>query len=483
MMSKKTIDKVFILAGGLGSRLNTYGKHNLKAFIEIDNETLIERQINIINKHIGPSKIFILVTKQINTFANKLSKYPNVDLLDVEKNYSQKGLLLAMLEIDKKLSENEKFMLFLVDEYFDENDIINFYKRSESNDFSLLAAIKKFDFPEEYFKNYGVILDKENNLIIKSVEKSKNILSNYFGTGLICTNKNFCNIVRSNLEKKEFLPLYSLISKYNPSKFYILQNDYININSRVDLYNLKKVIRKNKKYKIDLIIPAYKEEKSIAYVINDFKDKVNKVIISNKHADDNTETIALNSGAIVFSNNYSGYGEAIREGIKKSDADIIILAEADGTFRSGDLDKILSFILESDMIIGTRTNPTFIQYGASMDLKKRFFNILYGKFISFLWPGSSTSFTDVGCTYRGFWKKQYNEIEKNFIANDAAFAPELTIEFIQKGFRVVEIPINYYPRVLGESKISGTFYGSAITALKMLKLILIKRFKYLISSK
>ena len=49
MTPKKTIDKVFILAGGLGSRLNTYGKHNLKAFIEIDDETLIERQINIIN--------------------------------------------------------------------------------------------------------------------------------------------------------------------------------------------------------------------------------------------------------------------------------------------------------------------------------------------------------------------------------------------------------------------------------------------------
>ena len=31
--------KGIILAGGLGSRLNTYGKHNLKAFIEIDNET------------------------------------------------------------------------------------------------------------------------------------------------------------------------------------------------------------------------------------------------------------------------------------------------------------------------------------------------------------------------------------------------------------------------------------------------------------
>ena len=110
--------------------------------------------------------------------------------------------------------------------------------------------------------------------------------------------------MRKNLEKEEFIPLYSLISKYSPTKFYILQNDYININSRVDLYNLKKVIRKNKKYKIDLIIPAYEEEKSIAYVINDFKNKVNKVIIANKRANDNTETIALNSGATVFTSNY-----------------------------------------------------------------------------------------------------------------------------------------------------------------------------------
>ena len=93
----------------------------------------------------------------------------------MEKNYSQKGLLLAMLEIEKLL-ENEKFMLFLVDEYFDENDIINFNERSKLTIF--ISSNKKFDFPEEYFKNYGVILDKEKNLII-DLKKSKNILSEY----------------------------------------------------------------------------------------------------------------------------------------------------------------------------------------------------------------------------------------------------------------------------------------------------------------
>jgi UDP-N-acetylglucosamine diphosphorylase / glucose-1-phosphate thymidylyltransferase / UDP-N-acetylgalactosamine diphosphorylase / glucosamine-1-phosphate N-acetyltransferase / galactosamine-1-phosphate N-acetyltransferase len=479
MKAKKTIDKVFILAGGLGSRLNTYGKHNLKAFIEIDDETLIERQIRIINKIVKPGKIFIVITKQISTFKKKLSYFDNIDFIEVQKDYSYKGLLFAFNEIEKKLSKNEMFILSLVDEFYNEEDINEFYQRSQINDFSLLAAIKKFSFPEEYFKNYGVIIDEKNNLILESVEKSKTIISDFYGTGLLCTNKDFCNIVKDNLNTKDALPLYSLISQHHPSKFHILKREYVNINSRVDLYNLKKIIKKNKQFKIDLIIPAYKEEKSIRYVVNDFKDKVDNIIIANKTSTDQTEKIALDAGAAVFTDNYSGYGNAIREGIKKSDADIIILAEADGTFRSSDLDKIILFINESDMVIGTRTNPTFIQYGASMDIKKRFFNILYGKFISFLWPGSSTNFTDVGCTYRGFWRKQYNELENNFISTDASFAPELTIEFIQKGYRVVEIPINYYPRVVGKSKISGSFYGSAITALKMLKLILIKRFIYL----
>jgi UDP-N-acetylglucosamine diphosphorylase / glucose-1-phosphate thymidylyltransferase / UDP-N-acetylgalactosamine diphosphorylase / glucosamine-1-phosphate N-acetyltransferase / galactosamine-1-phosphate N-acetyltransferase len=478
MTSKKTIDKVFILAGGLGSRLNTYGKHNLKAFIEIDNETLIERQIRIIDQFIKPKEIFILVTKQIDVFKQRLSYIKNVSFIEVNNDYTYKGLLFALIEIEKKLSNNEKFILSLVDEFYNENDIDDFYQRTQLDDFSLLAAIKKFDFPEEYFKNYGVVIDEKNNLILESKEKNKTITSDFFGTGLICTNKNFCNIVKENLNKKDILPLYSLISQHHPSKFYVLKNEYVNINSRVDLYNLKKIVKQNKKFQIDLIIPAYEEEKSIKYVVNDFKDKVNNVIIANKDSTDQTEKVALDAGALVFTDNYSGYGNAIREGIKKSKADIIILAEADGTFRSSDLDKIILLLNESDMVVGTRTNPTFIQYGASMDMKKRFFNILYGKFISFLWPGSSTNFTDVGCTFRGFWRKHYNMLEKNFISNDASFAPELTIEFIQKGYRVIEIPINYHPRVVGESKISGSFYGSAKTALKMLKLILIKRLIY-----
>ena len=70
------------------------------------------------------------------------------------------------------------------------------------------------------------------------------------------------------------------------------------------------------------------------------------------------------------------------------------------------------------------------------------------------------------------------KIKKNIISDSPAFAPELTIEFINNGFRVVEIPVNYYQRNMGILKILGTYMKSAIAALKMLKIIVLKRFIY-----
>ena len=137
---------------------------------------------------------------------------------------------------------------------------------------------------------------------------------------------------------------------------------------------------------------------------------------------------------------------------------------------------MLNCLMDNDVVQGTRTNPAYIQYKANMDRKKIFFNKLFGSLISILWPKNKTLLSDVGCTYRAFWRTKYNKIKHNIVSDNAAFAPELTIEFINSGCRVIEIPVNYYPRNMGVSKISGTYLKSATTALKMLKLIVLKRF-------
>ena len=126
----------------------------------------------------------------------------------------------------------------------------------------------------------------------------------------------------------------------------------------------------------------------------------------------------------------------------------------------------------------SKIDTPYIQYKANMNRKKIFFNKLFGNLISILWPKNKTLLSDVGCTYRAFWKTKYDKIKKNIISDNTSFAPELTIEFINSGCRVIEIPVNYYPRNMGVSKFSGTFLRSATTALKMLRTILIKRFIY-----
>ena len=477
------IDKAFILAGGKGNRINLGQKENIKAFIEIDNEQLLKRHIRLINENLKPKKIYIVITKFEKFFKENIQEFNNVELIISDNVSNQKGLelLLAIKNINKIIDKNEKILLTLVDEYYDDFDFKNFCSAISNKNFTTMVAIKKLNFPDEYLKNYAVTLDMEKEIIINSVEKSKEIISNFFGTGLICIDKNFTEFVAKNLEDNIKTPLFSLFNKSQVSKYHVLDNIYSNINTRVDIYELEKKIRKNKKFKIDVIIPAYLEEDNISFVVNDFKKVVDNVIVANKISEDKTEIIAKSNGAKVISDNYLGYGHAIRSGIKYSNADIIVLAEADGTFRSSDLEKLLNCLMDNDVVQGTRTNPAYIQYKANMDRPRIFFNKLFGNFISIIWPTNKTLLSDVGCTYRAFWKTKYNKIEKNLISDSAAFAPELTIEFINKGFRVIEIPVNYHPRNMGVSKLSGTYIRSGVTALKMLKIILQKRFLYLFS--
>ena len=79
--------------------------------------------------------------------------------------------------IPKFLDSKEHTLLTLVDEYYDENDFKDFCNSILNNNFSIMVAIKEFHFPDEYLKNYSVIIDRQKQIITQSIEKSKNIVS------------------------------------------------------------------------------------------------------------------------------------------------------------------------------------------------------------------------------------------------------------------------------------------------------------------
>jgi hypothetical protein len=84
----------------------------------------------------------------------------------------------------------------------------------------------------------------------------------------------------------------------------------------------------------------------------------------------------------------------------------------------------------------------------------------------------------VGCTYKLLSKKARDGILDLFpkSAGDGRFCPELMIWLTRREFKMVEIPVNYLPRI-GESQYTGTTWKAFKLGLEMVWLIFIYRFR------
>jgi glycosyltransferase involved in cell wall biosynthesis len=181
---------------------------------------------------------------------------------------------------------------------------------------------------------------------------------------------------------------------------------------------------------VSIVIPAYNEAASIAHVVRDFLPRADEVVVMDNCSADGTGELARAAGAVVHSRQLRGYGDACRQGLDAATGDILVLVEADGTFRAKDLGKLLEFLKDADMVIGTRTTRQMIEQGANMDGILRWGNVAVGKLIEALWWRMEPRFTDVGCTYRAIWRDAHRKIRPT-TRDDAAFSPEMMIEIIR----------------------------------------------------
>ncbi len=233
-----------------------------------------------------------------------------------------------------------------------------------------------------------------------------------------------------------------------------------------------------KGFKVSLIIPAYNEEATIEAVIEDFKTQavLDEIVIVDNNSRDRTAEIARRQGVRVIEEQKQGYGNALRAGMDRAEGDILILSEADGSFRSADVNKFLAYIEDAGMVIGTRTTKQMVDQGARMNFIIRMANVAWAKFLQMLWFFTNeTRFTDVGCTYRALWKKTYLEIRPGLRAVGPEFSPEMMAEGLRRQIKIVEIPVKYFQREGGESKHSVSYYHLAKTAMKMLRTIIRKK--------
>lgn len=229
---------------------------------------------------------------------------------------------------------------------------------------------------------------------------------------------------------------------------------------------------------VSLVIPAYNEEATIASVVEEFRPtrEIDEIVVVDNNCVDRTAERAEAAGARVVAESKPGYGAALLAGMRAAKGDVLILVEADGSFSARDVPKLLSYIDDAGMVMGTRTTRQMVEQGANMRFLLRWGNVFMAKFLQLLWlRPAEPRFTDVGCTYRALTREALTRIEPYLTQSGPAFSPEMMCAALLARVRVIEIPVTYRRRSGGESKHSDTFSRQARTAWSMFKTIVRKR--------
>ncbi|MFN8534442.1 MAG: glycosyltransferase family 2 protein [Dehalococcoidia bacterium] len=223
--------------------------------------------------------------------------------------------------------------------------------------------------------------------------------------------------------------------------------------------------------RVTVVFPAYNEAEGIALAVRDFlaSGSVDEVLVVDNNSRDGTADLARQAGARVVTETRQGYGFALQRGLAEARADLIILAEPDGTFAGADVVKLLAYSGDFDLVLGTRTTRELIWQEANMGWFLRVGNVAVAKLIQWLFDGPSLS--DCGCTLRLVRSSALDRFRSRLTVGSSHFLPEMVILGLLQHLRVIEVPVNYRGR-LGESKITGSFRKTIVVGANMIGLAL-----------
>jgi glycosyltransferase involved in cell wall biosynthesis len=231
--------------------------------------------------------------------------------------------------------------------------------------------------------------------------------------------------------------------------------------------------------RLSVVLPTYNERDSIRAAILDFAsiDVVDEILVINNNAAPGTsDQVAaaidqLPNGTRVreIHEPRQGYGYAIQRGLQEAAGDYIVVSEPDGTFLGRDTFKLLAYVEDFDVVYGSRTARTFIWRGANMGLWLRWGNWCVAKLMEFLF--NSTNLTDVGCTMRLIRREALTRMAGKFTVGGSAFGPEMMLLSLLLGLRVIQVPVNYLPRI-GVSSVTGDMRKAVLLGVSMIGLVL-----------
>jgi dolichol-phosphate mannosyltransferase len=190
-----------------------------------------------------------------------------------------------------------------------------------------------------------------------------------------------------------------------------------------------------------VLVPTLEEAGTIGDVIDGFRSAgFEHVLVIDGHSTDGTAEVARDHGARVVTQSGSGKGQAVREGIDHVDAEYVLMADGDGTYRSADAEAMLEPLFDgrAEHVIGDRFAD--MEPGAMTRLNRvgnriinRLFTAVHGRDLQ-----------DILSGYRAFTRSSVERLQLD--AEGFGIETELAVECVRHGVNTEVVPIRYERR-------------------------------------
>lgn len=197
---------------------------------------------------------------------------------------------------------------------------------------------------------------------------------------------------------------------------------------------------------VTVVIPAFEEEGAVGAVVESLRASAawHEVLVIDDGSPDGTAGTASRAGARVIRHPYNkGNGAAVKTGIRNATGEYILIVDADGQHTAGDALRLVGFLGDYDLVIGTRGGSTQ-QASAARHAGNNVLNwiaaYLTGRPIPDLTSGMRAARTS---GLREFL---------HLLPNGFSTPTTTTLAFVKAGYSVRFEPITVGPR-LGKSKI------------------------------
>ncbi len=196
---------------------------------------------------------------------------------------------------------------------------------------------------------------------------------------------------------------------------------------------------------IAILIPCFNEELTIGNVIDQFRKELPqaKIYVFDNNSTDRTVERAREKGALLLRERRQGKGYVVQSMFREINADIYVMVDGDGTYPASSVQVLLEPVLnhEADMVVGSRLNP-------ESKSQFRWMNRL-GNYM-FLWLTRTifhAHIEDMLSGYRVFNRSIVKQLP--LLSRGFEIETELTIKALERGYRVIEIPVDLGSRPEG----------------------------------